>query len=221
MISILLPSRDRPDQLARFIHSIHQTVDNPVEIIVRVDEDEPRMQGYKSLEEYITLLVGPRDVLSKYWNECYAAAHGDILMHAGDDLIFRTPHWDTVVQAAFAEYPDNIVFVHGDDGYWGHNFGTHGFIHRKWAETVGYFVPPYFSSDYNDTWLNEVANMIARRKFVEILTEHMHPAFGKAEWDLTHRERLERHRDDGVDALYLAKLPERVADADKLKEVML
>ena len=97
----------------------------------------------------------------------------------------------------------------------GANFGTHGFIHRNWVDTVGYFVPPYFSSDYNDTWLNDVANMIDRRIYVDIKTEHMHPAFNKGPMDQTHIERLQRHQEDNVDALYATKLPERQADADK------
>lgn len=223
MISLLLPSRGRPENITRLWDSAISLAANPddIEMVVAVDNDDPRLSEYLGAAPG-KLLKMDRTVLSVYWNCCYKEAKGPIYMHCGDDIIFRTQGWDTAVKEAFAEYKDNIVFVHGDDGGGnGQNFGTHGFIHEKWVQTVGYFVPPYFSSDYNDTWLNDVANMLGRRKYVDILTEHMHPAFGKGPMDLTHQERLTRHRNDGVDGLYSNKAEERIQDANKLKEEML
>lgn len=225
MISILLPSRNRPDNVKRLWDSIVATTDDltDIEMIVAVDTDDPQLAAYVELSkaEPIHLIVMDRTVLSIYWNKCQKAAKGPIYMHAGDDLIFRTQGWDTQVKAAFDEYEDKIVFVHGDDGGGnGQNFGTHGFIHDNWVRAVGYFVPPYYVSDYNDTHLNDVANGLGRRRFVDILTEHMHPAFGKGPLDLTHQERLERHRESNVDALYANNKGERVQDSIKLREVM-
>lgn len=225
MISILLPSRNRPDNIRRLWDSIVATADNltAIEMIVAVDTDDPQLAAYVELSkaEPIQLIVMDRTVLSIYWNECQKAAKGPIFMHCGDDIIFRTQGWDTQVEDAFNEYEDKIVFVHGDDGGGnGQNFGTHGFIHDNWVKAVGYFVPPYYVSDYNDTHLNDVANMLSRRKYVDILTEHMHPAFGKGPMDITHEERLTRHRDSGVDALYANNVEQRVQDSNKLREVM-
>lgn len=219
MISILLPSRNRPENIERLWNSVKDTVDNldDIELVIAVDEDDPQLEAYKKWNP----IIMPRTVLSIYWNKCYEAAQGPIFMHCGDDIIFRTQGWDTAVKQAFAQYPDNVVFVHGDDGGGnGQNFGTHGFIHRDWAEKVGYFVPPHYASDYNDTHLNEVANEIGRRHYVDILTEHMHPAFGKGPLDITHQERLQRHRDQNVDSLYASKRDERVQDANKLRELI-
>lgn len=221
MISVLIPTRKRPNNIKRLYKSAVETADNPddLEFILYVDNDD---SSYDNLDLPIKIIYGERIVLSQMWNECYKESKGDILMHAGDDIIFRTDSWDTMVKEAFAQYPDNIVFVYGNDGS-PHNgkFGTHGFIHRKWAETVGYFVPPYFSSDYNDTWLNDVAKMIDRHQHIAILTEHMHPDLKKAKLDVTHKERIERHQRDNVGQLYESKLEERKADAEKLRGVML
>jgi glycosyltransferase involved in cell wall biosynthesis len=222
MISVLLPSRGRPENIHRLVRSIFDTSTTDIEVIVRLDDDDPKLTEYlDSPPKNTTMFTGKRDVLSKYWNECYERAKGNILMHAGDDIIFRTKDWDTMVIKEFEMYPDNIVFVYGNDGS-AHNgnFGTHGFIHRDWAETVGYFVPPYFSSDYNDTWLNDVAKMIGRHVHLDFLTEHMHPDLNKAELDLTHKERIARHKRDKVSLLYANKHDERLKDADKLREVM-
>lgn len=208
-ISILLPTRQRPNQLKRLVDSINLTADGigDIELIHYVDNDD---SSYEDLELDInwSRISGPRlhdglVNLSKKWNECFTCAAGDILMHCGDDIVFRTPGWDTIVRDTFAATPDRILFAFGRDGYQDdNNFGTHGFIHRTWVETVGFFVPPYFVSDYNDTFLNDVSKAIGRHVEIDIFTEHMHYINGKAEIDQNTRERLERHTANDPGALY-------------------
>lgn len=222
MISLLLPTRGRPDSLRRLVNSVLETADNPneVELVVFVDRDDESYDR-QNYPDNVRLLYAKRTTLSVYWNMAYERAQGPIYMHCGDDLVFKTEGWDTKVKQAFEKYPDKIVFVYGDDGDPAKkHFGTHGFLHHKWAEAVGYFVPPYFSSDFNDTWLNEVADMVGRKEKIDIITEHMHPAFGKGELDLTHAERLVRHWRDKMPELYASKGDERKQDAEKLRKVM-
>lgn len=222
MISILCPTRKRPSNVVRLYDSIMRTVSNPedVELVLYIDEDDS--ETINLMEELpVMYYIGPRILLSSTWNKCYEVSSGDVLMHGGDDIVFRTEGWDGLIKEAFNEYPDKILFAYGRDGYSPDDFGTHGFIHKKWVETIGYFVPPYFSSDYNDTWLNDVAKMIGRHKFLpEIYTEHMHPVNGKAGWDETHLQRLERGKQDDVAKIYADLLEERVKDAEKLRKVM-
>jgi glycosyltransferase involved in cell wall biosynthesis len=220
-ISILLPTRGRPENIRRLLQSLVDTSNELPEVVMYVDLDDATMQfGSYNPDIYpadkLILVPGPRIVLSQCWNKCLEHASGDILMHGGDDIVFKTKGWDDMVRRGFGAHADRIVFIHGDDGYWGNRFGTHGFIHRKWVEAVGYFVPPYFSSDYNDTWLNDVANAIQRRMYLPFVTEHMHFLFGKGEKDQTHIERLERHKKDEVDKLYKDLSPKRIEDAEKL-----
>lgn len=218
MISLLLPSRGRPASVMRLYGSAVATAAGDIELIVRLDDDDPTRTLYPKRSQ-IRYLHGERVTLSVYWNECYVAARGPIFMHCGDDITFNTPGWDRIVADAFPE--DGIAFVHGDDlGGKGETLGTHGFLRREWVDAVGYFVPPHFSSDYNDAWLNEVADAIGRRVFVPIVTEHHHPAFGKGEWDRTHQERIARHHADDVDRIWRETKGERLRDALALLEVM-
>lgn len=221
MISLLVPTRGRPDNVERLVSSVLTTADDPsnIEFVFYVDNDD---DSYGDLLKPHQVIRGDRIVLSQMWNLCQMVARGPFFYHAGDDLIFRTPGWDTELLAAFDQYEDKIIFAHGRDGSAHDNsgFGTHGVIHKNWIDAVGYFVPPYFSSDYNDTWLNEVSDMIGRHVRLSYLTEHMHPAFGKAVWDQNHKDRLARHQADDVDSLYMRLRPERQADAAKLREVM-
>lgn len=222
VISLLVPSRQRPDSLTGMWATATETASHDIELIYRVDDDDPTLDRYMPEDGNVKRLVGPREhMMTRYWNECAAVAHGEILMHCGDDVRFRTADWDTQVIDAFDLYPDRIAFVYGRDGVHDANLGTHGFLHRRWVDAVGFFLPPYFSSDWADTWLNDVAQAIGRRHFVPaIYTEHMHPVVGKGEWDITHQERLERGRQDDVDALYVRLAPEREEWADKLRSVM-
>lgn len=188
------------------------------------EDDQTRHETKRLLSEgaaRATWIEGPRVVLSEMWNRCWELATNDVAMHCGDDIVFRTPAWDRVILDEFDRWPDKIVFVHGDDGFQRSNVGTHGFLHRRWIETVGYFVPPYFSSDYNDLWLTEVADALDRRIYLpDVYTEHMHPAAGKGEWDRTHQERLARHTRDNVAKLYADLADRRRTDVEKLRRVI-
>lgn len=214
MISLLLASRGRPWQLNRMIDSAISHASSDIEIVVIVDDDDSYPEDSR-----VKMFSVPRTTLSKYWNIAYEKARGPIYMLCNDDVVFQTEGWDRIVERAFESYPDGIVLVHGSDGE-EKEHGALPFIHRNWVEAVGYFVPPYFSSDFADTWLNEVAVALGRRVKVDILTEHMHPAFGKGEQDLTYAERLVRHWKDDNIGIYESKADERLENIEKLKRVM-
>ena len=196
-ISILCPTRARPSFCFDLVKTALDKAQDPLglEFIFYTDDDDDASDNFFDNTLYfledefvgfdpdkqVIRLEGSRIVLSEMWNKCWEQSTSDIFFHAGDDIRFRTDHWDKIVIDSFNSIPDKIAFIFGDDGYEDRrdpNFGTHGFIHRNWTDTVGYFVPPYFSSDYNDTWLNDVSHEIKRRYKIPIYTEHLHPAAG-------------------------------------------
>jgi len=230
VISLLLPSRQRPEQLARLWNSALDTADKPEELecVVYVDNDDDTYDKYP-FHPGIIFIKGPRlhdgkVNLSVKWNECWKLAHGDIFMHCGDDIIFRTKSWDSAIRSIINSYPKNICFVWCNDlsdGSYRNNFGTHGFIHRNWTDVIGRFVPPYFVSDYNDTWFNDVAEKLGVRNYLhEYITEHMHFSLGKAEMDNNTQERLKRHEREHPEELYYSRelRIEREDEIEKLRE---
>ena len=227
LISVLVPSRGRPKQWARMVQSALDTAvyERHLEFVTYVDEDDPAAIDYISYwfgGTRCRFLRRPRALLSDCWNECYREADGEILMHAGDDITFNTPGWDVRVREEFAKLPDKIGLVFGDD--LSTNFpdlATHGFLHRRWVETVGYFLPPLFSSDWNDVWISEVAKQVGRMvPMPDVVIEHHHHSFGKAEYDQTHREREQRGQEDDVVGLFKRTARDRAKDAQKLRKVM-
>jgi glycosyltransferase involved in cell wall biosynthesis len=215
-ISICCPTRGRPENIRRLINSIGETTSVLPEVVVYMDDDDETELPATGLK----IIRGPRKTLSDCWNDCAKAATGDILMFAGDDIVFKTKGWDRMVINTFESHPDKFIFVHGDDGHWGNQFGTHGFIHRKWYEAVGYLLPPYFVSDYGDTWLNDMANLLRRRVYLNFVTEHLHPAWGKADLDQTHKERLARGAQADVAKVYAEMRPKLLEDVEKIREAV-
>jgi hypothetical protein len=202
------------------LDSAYATAVGDVEFVVYLDDDDPTLTEVHQLidDRYGKVIVGDRIVLSEMWNRCAEQATYDVMMHCGDDIVFRTNGWDARVRKEFDDVSDKILFVHGSDGFQGANIGTHGFLHRNWVNAVGYFVPPYFSSDYNDLWLTEVADELGRRRYLpDVYTEHMHPVANKGTWDQTHQERLARHKRDDPARIYRQRAAERQNDVTLLR----
>jgi glycosyl transferase/beta-hydroxylase protein BlmF len=211
--------------MRRMVDSGRETSTGQVEYVFYIDDDDPASVEMASTLHHekadVFWITGPRILMSSMWNECQKCARYDVYQHSCDETIYRTVGWDTAVLAAMDEWPDKIGLVYGRDGIHDQALATHGFITRNWVEAVGYFVPPYFSSDYNDLWLHQVAEAVGRLHFLpEVYTEHMHPAVNKGPLDLTHQERLTRHGQDGVDALYASLAGKRNEDVEKLTEAI-
>lgn len=224
--SLLMPTRNRPGNVRRLVHSLTNTVHDGVyalrggriQIIAYLDDDDDT--SAPTCEELgISFIRGPRINLSDMWNKCYEAASPDaeLFMLAGDDMIFKTNGWDLMVERAFQAFDDRLILVHGDDRYFGPALGTHCFVHRKWIETIGYFTPRIFSAEYADTWVNHVAEYIGRRIFLPFIVEHPHPEYGGgAPIDDTHKDRINRRNRDNVSALYQATARDRLTDSMKI-----
>lgn len=228
-ISLLVPTRNRPEQMTRLWQSALDTADTPedLEIVFYIDDDDASsIAEYKSMKtDQVQAVIGERIILSQMWNGAYELATGEVFMHCGDDIIFRSENWDKIVRKAFKQFDDKILFVYGRDGIWDNEeLGTHGFIHKNWVDTIGYFVPPYFDYGGNDGWLTEVATIIKRKRFVpEIYTEHMHFSVNKSKKDATYGGQPVRHKKryggkPGAAKLWADTAKERAEDARKLQE---
>tara|TARA_R110001592_G_scaffold54783_2_gene167816 strand:+ start:4649 stop:5344 length:696 start_codon:yes stop_codon:yes gene_type:complete len=220
-ISLLCPTRKRPTFMKELWESaqLNAHFKQDIELIFYIDSDDTEsIEMCKSLGTNVHAIIDERGDgnLSVMWNRCYERASADIVMHCGDDIRFRTVNWDKIVIDEFDKYNDKIVLIYGTDGIRKDDLATHSFLHKNWVETVGYFLPPYFSSDMNDYWLTTVARNIKRLIKVNIYTEHLHPAVGKHELDITHQERIERGARDNVRSLYNSKENERDMDCKKL-----
>jgi glycosyl transferase/beta-hydroxylase protein BlmF len=190
-ISILCPTRERPEQVIRLIDSILVNADHPelIEILFYIDQDDFTFPNLDKFGNTVKVFQGPRTWISNAQNFLYSNCHGEIIMTAADDMVFRTVGWDTVVSATFESMPDKIALVYGNDlGTHAGKIATHGFFHRNWIETLGTWVQPGRGSLW-DLWSTENARILGRLIFLEdLIIEHVHYRQSKvgADFDNTY-----------------------------------
>lgn len=103
LVSVLLPSRGRPKQLRRAVHSCFSTCGDPsqVEVILRLDLDDPDLKtilrnGF-DYPKNIKLLVKSRlrgyMDLYAFTNECAVISTGKWLFPFNDDAWFGSNNW--------------------------------------------------------------------------------------------------------------------------------
>ena len=226
-ISVLIPSRNRPQGLKELCESLFTNASDPnqIEVIVYLDLDDSCTKEY--IEYFLELntrytnpiksIIGPKLVLSDYNNKLLQLASSDIFMNLGDDMRCRTQNWDIGIIDAINKYPDNINFVYVDDGYWGPNLATHQVLHRNYVDCLGYFSPPFFDFGYADTWMFQVAQKVGRIEFLPILFEHMHYSIGKGEFDQTYQDKLDKNQNDIYGELFRSTQYLRTQDVKKLQ----
>lgn len=224
MISLLCPTRKRPDDFIRLHTSVMDTAHNPneVEIIAVVDLNDFSYLDLEGMRNVVWITAREGLVFSDLWNVAWRYASGDIFQLAADDEVFMTDGWDLVVRSAFDEYEDRILLVYGycGEGVRQDAFGELPFISREWTDVVGRFVPGYYHHDYCDAHLNEVANRIGRQQKIDIVTEHIRRADGRAPHDETSLGIIERTMHLNSVPMWNTMVGEREKEAEKLRSVM-
>lgn len=218
-VSLLTPTRGRPDLCERMVESFWDTVEGPAECLLYVDEDE--MFSYLTKGMKVTMIQGPQRRVGECWNDLADISTGDLLMMGNDDLMFKTPGWNEFLQ----DLPDDGIFVAWFDDGSGKSADRCAFpiVSRRWYETLGYFTPECFNFLWHDTWVWDIGRKLGRLHYIpEALVEHAHFAFGKAPYDATyrlHRDGKGKERADDK-AMFKTTDVERNVDVQKLKELM-
>ena len=110
-LAVLVPSRGRPDNLARLIESVHRTAKGRTHVLAGVDQDDPRLKDYIKLRRE---LLAPGDYihtsdmrknLVQWTNHLAHLSKGKYRYYAslGDDMVPRTPGWDVKLMGAIEE----------------------------------------------------------------------------------------------------------------------
>lgn len=232
LISLLCPTRHRPQRVLTMVRSALETAERPklLEFLFYVDDDDLSIYNVRwpcdrsGCSTKVKVRAGPRQPMQgDNWNLAYELAKGDILMVAADDIVFQTAGWDSRIRHTFDEYPDKIVLVYAGDCPSGDRFvqATHPFLHRRWIETLGYVLPPYFEVYWVDQWLQELADRISRRVYLaDVSIEHVHWMGGRVERDATYRDAQAREDEAHPGVTWVRTAGERVKDAKKLQQAI-
>ena len=216
IISLLCPTRGRPDRVCVMIESVIETTEKleNVEILFYIDSDDDKKGDYivsinNLLNKYnnpfkrVLPHIGEPMSVSKSWNIIAEKCEGDILVMANDDEVWITKGWDRRLNEEADKFPDDIYCIYFDDGYIHDKGCSFPMISRKWFETLGYFTPGIFKFLANDTWIEYTARYIDRLHYVpDVLIEHRHHLYGNAEIDNTYKRNIDEYLGKMEDATY-------------------
>ena len=117
-ISILLPSRGRPDSAKSAINKLFALAAQPeqVEVIIRTDNDDPKVARYQALtSDNIKVIVGESHGyvgIWRYFEECYNVSRGQVVVDYIDDAEMETPGWDSLYLSAAKSNPLAAISSH-------------------------------------------------------------------------------------------------------------
>jgi hypothetical protein len=233
MISISCPSRGRPELAKRMIETALDTAENEVEFLIYLNDDDPTLEQYQDTIDKKHFTVGPNRSTCYSWNLMAEQAKFDFIFLAGDDIQFKTKHWDTLMTKEFHRYPDKILMAIPYDGKQKNKpeellsateptlLGDYAFssphflVHRNWIATLGYFAPPFFWHWYVDTYTQNVARKINRCMYFPNVTIKAKKIFDDTGKNIRQKLQI-NDRDDYV----WSKIKDRhlFADVNALKQ---
>ncbi len=167
-ISLLLPTRERSKKFERLLISLVKTCNNlsRIEILLLLDQDDKEILQYKSIMNKdsfrslkFTLITKDFKTHAKRNNHLANLSKGDIIFPIGDDMIFVTEKWDSVIDSEFSKIDmlnpfclwikSNIKYryLHCD----------YPIVNKSWYKRLGYVGSEYFNFWYFDTWICDLS----------------------------------------------------------------
>ena len=187
-MTILVPSRGRPENIIRLMDAWSTTTTRNTRLLVLVDDDDTKLEEYLAIPN-VDIQVGPRLRIGGTLNvvapieatKCFAIGF------MGDDHLPRTKGWDDRFLTALKEARVGVAW--GNDLYHGANLPTAVVMTSNIVTTLGYFVMPGGIHLFLDNfWLAIGRGVDSAHYFDDVIIEHIHPYFGKAEYDETYTE---------------------------------
>ncbi|CCQ89792.1 hypothetical protein NITGR_170049 [Nitrospina gracilis 3/211] len=224
-ISVLMPTRHRPEQAARCIASLVETATHPeaLEVVVYVDDDDPESHALDRNDIAFHRIVGPRLNLGALNSACLQQATGDILGAVNDDVVVRTQGWDDRLRAIHARFPDGIYLAYPNDLFFGARMASFPFMARATCDALGEPFPAEYPGDFQDHHLLDLFQRLKHRGhdrlvyLEDVEMEHLHVRFGNGEGDAdTYNGRALGEGDD----VFLALHPYRRRLTHRLQAVI-
>lgn len=212
LISVLLPTRGRPESLRSTTEKMYELAEEPgrVEILIATDPDDKSALAAGLPAGRNRVWMAPwrygYGELHRYYNHLATMATGSWLFLWNDDAMMLTRHWDK----AIAECEETVIWPeHNDHIAWDYNIFP--IWPRRWTQHVGHVS----LNAHCDTWMQDVGNLLghtgARNK---LRINHDRYDLTGGHDDATYRERV------WAKDAYFELEDARRADAEKIKEIM-
>ena len=196
-ISILLPTRGRPEQAERLLQSVVEMSADPsrMEVILYVDEDDPASHGIQCEGLPINTIIGPRLPMGGLNTACYQRSTGNIIAPLNDDMVIRTPDWDRRIIEIHERFPDRVYLAYPNDLHSGEMFPSTPILSRTTCETLTHPFPEAYQGGFIDYHIMDIfkrLQVLGEDRMVylgDVVIEHLHYQYGKSEADATYEQR--------------------------------
>ena len=208
---VIVPTRGRRGQCERLLKSFTETA-TCADLLFVTDPDDA--ETYAGMDWGLAAVaeLAPREYLSAKLNKTALAMADtyDVLMWAGDDVVFRTPAWDKIMLATLTELGGS-GWVYPDDKR-RNDVPEHWMVSSDIVKALGWFANPALSHFYVD---NSVAELGKRAGLIrwcpEAVIRHEHYSVNRK----TRRDRLYSQTEKKFGASDLAAFQEWLGNRAK------
>lgn len=173
---VMVPIRGRRELAERMLESFIETTDN-ADLVFIMDSDD--LETYEGMDwgPAATKVMETRQPIGPKFNSVAieAAEKYDALMGCGDDHVFRTPHWDTIML--------DVLERHGGTGWiWPDDKRRHDIAEiilysSDLVRTLGWFSSPTQAHYYADNIITELGRRAGLMWYCpDVVIEHLHYA---------------------------------------------
>lgn len=196
--SLILPTRNRSQQVYRLFESIKQTTLNleNIEVILYTDDDDLESQKISCDTFSVVKIIQERGkTMGEITRICYSKSSGKYIMLLNDDVIFRTKDWDDKVLDAFSKFKDEIALVYGDDLYQGKKMASFPVLSRVVCDLMGSICPLEYKRIFIDVHIFDIFKKLQKLGYSrivyleDVIFEHLHYDAGKSSIDASYASR--------------------------------
>ena len=204
-ISIVMPTRGRPDKLLEMMNSVLNCASSPelIEFVLYIDNDD--RSDYEMFDKKAIIIKGERTDFGVMFRLCIQKASGRIIMICNDDVIVRTKKWDNIIYENLKLYPDNIFLLYPNDLNKGEVLCTFPIFSKELFLKFPGLLPVNLSLldlHIQDIFFQLKGLGVNRIKYLSnVIFEHLHYTTGKSKFDKTYSDRG-RFSDDDSFILY-------------------
>ena len=196
-ISILLPTRGRPELAERFLRSVVEmsTDPNRIEVVLYVDEDDTDSHAIQCDGLSINKIIGPRLSMGGLNTACLEQSTGDIIVPLNDDMVIRTPDWDRRIIEIHEKFSDGVYLAYPNDLHTGEMLSSTPILSRSTCEVLTHPFSNTYEGGFIDYHIMDIFKRLQmlgeeRMAFLgDVVIEHLHYQYGKSEVDATYEQR--------------------------------
>lgn len=185
VISVIHPSRSRPEKSKATIEDWIDKSNADVEIIVSLDEDDKSNYSYEETIQPVKIIRNKNRSCVDAINNAAKIATGDIFIVVSDDTDCKVD-WDVNLLVETKGKSDFLLKT--KDGIQDY-IVTQTIMDRKYYERDGFIYHPDFFHQFADTYLTCLADIRGRLIFSHLDFPHLHYSYsgGKEMPDALHR----------------------------------